>query len=133
RPSKAPSGSQLTAVDEAAFAKAHASPGVRKYARELGVDLGRVPGTGRKDRVLAEDVNNYVKTAVSQMESGVSTGGAGVPAQPDIDYSQFGEVEIVDLPRIRKLSAQAVHKNWLLIPHVTQFDEADITDMEAFR
>lgn len=131
---QAPRGSQLTSVDEAAFAKAHASPAVRKYARELGVDLGRVQGSGRKERILSDDVNTYVKTAVNQLESGgAANGGGGVPTQPDIDYSQFGEIEVVDLPRIRKLSAQAVHKNWLLIPHVTQFDEADITDMEAFR
>ena len=135
-PARPTPGSQLTPVDEKAFAKAHASPAVRKYARELGVDLGRVSGSGRKQRILFDDVKNYVKQAVQKAESGgamAAAGGAGLPAQPDIDYSQFGEVETIELPRIRKLSARAVHKNWLLIPHVTQFDEADITDMEAFR
>ncbi len=128
------SGSGLTPVDEKAFAKAHASPSVRKYARELGVDLGKIKGSGRHERILAEDVNEYVKGAVKQAEgSGAAAGGGGVPAQPDIDYSQFGEIEEVELSRIRKLSAKAVHRNWLLIPHVTQFDTADITEMEAFR
>src|SRR5699024_245344 len=126
-----PAGSGLTPVDEKAFAKAHASPAVRKYARQLGVDLGRITGTGRKQRILFEDVNAYVKDLVQQVEQGAA--GAGLPGQPDIDFSRYGEVETVGLSRIRKLSARAVHDNWLLIPHVTQFDEADITDMEAFR
>jgi len=135
RQTQAPAGSQLTPVNEKAFSKAHAAPGVRKYARELGVDLGQVTGTGRKQRILAADINAYVKATVKAATSGSMAGsaGGGVPAQPDIDFSQFGEIETVELARIRKLSAKAVHKNWLLIPHVTQFDSADITDMEAFR
>ncbi|MES1924164.1 dihydrolipoyllysine-residue acetyltransferase [Salinisphaera sp. T31B1] len=130
--------SKLDNVDEERFGKAHASPSVRKYARELGADLGRMDGSGRKGRITAEDVQSYVKNALSQVQSGGGAsapagGGGGVPAQPDIDFSQFGEVETVPLERIRKISAKAVHKNWLLIPHVTQFDNADITDLEEFR
>lgn len=130
--------SRLKGVDEDRFGKAHASPSVRKYAREIGADLGRVDGSGRKGRITEEDVQSYVKKALSQVQSSASgaapaAGGGGVPAQPDIDFSQFGEVEIVELARIRKISAKAVHNNWLLIPHVTQFDNADITEMEAFR
>ena len=139
-----PSGddsSKLKSVDEERFGKAHASPSVRKFARELGADLGRIEGSGRKGRITEEDVQSYVKDALEQVQSGKSKGGAaapaggggGVPTQPDIDFSQFGEVEITELARIRKISAKAVHKNWLLIPHVTQFDTADITEMEAFR
>ncbi len=107
---------------------------MRKYARQLGVDLGRVEGSGRKGRILEEDVQAFVKQALSPSARGAPAAvGGGVPAQPDIDYSQFGAVETVELSRIRKLSAKAVHNNWLLIPHVTQFDSADITEMEAFR
>jgi len=129
--------SKLKSVDEDRFNKAHASPSVRKYARHLGADLGRIQGSGRKGRILEDDVQAYVKKALEQSQGGASAGApagaGGVPAQPDIDFSQFGEVEIVELARIRKISAKAVHKNWLLIPHVTQFDTADITEMEAFR
>ena len=132
--------SKLKSVDEDRFNKAHASPSVRKYARQIGADLGRIEGSGRKGRILEEDVQTYVKKTLEQVQGGASAGAGsapagsgGVPAQPDIDYSQFGEVETTELPRIRKLSAKAVHRNWLLIPHVTQFDTADITEMEAFR
>lgn len=129
--------SALKAVDEDDFSRAHASPSVRKYARQLGADLGRIQGSGRKGRILEEDVQAHVRRALEQSRgSGVDTaaaGGGDVPAQPDIDFSKFGEVETVELERIRKLSAKAVHRNWLLIPHVTQFDQADITEMEAFR
>jgi len=131
--------SALKNVDEDRFGKAHASPGVRKYARLLGADLGRIQGSGRKGRILEEDVQAYVRKTLEQTQSAgagagsAPAGGGGVPAQPDIDFSKFGEVETVELARIRKLSAKAVHRNWLLIPHVTQFDQADITEMEAFR
>ncbi|MDA3920341.1 MAG: dihydrolipoyllysine-residue acetyltransferase [Salinisphaera sp.] len=131
--------SKLDKIDEDRFGKAHASPSVRKYAREIGADLGRIDGSGRKGRIVAEDVQAYVKKALAQVQgggaasAGAPAGGGGVPLQPDIDFSQFGEVETVPLERIRKISAKAVHKNWLLIPHVTQFDNADITEMEAFR
>ncbi|HET7314198.1 dihydrolipoyllysine-residue acetyltransferase [Salinisphaera sp.] len=131
--------SKLKSVDEGRFGKAHASPSVRKYARELGADLGNIKGSGHKSRITFDDVQSYVKGALDQVQRGQSAsaaapaGGGGVPAQPDIDFSQFGEIETVELERIRKISARAVHKNWLLIPHVTQFDTADITEMEQFR
>jgi pyruvate dehydrogenase E2 component (dihydrolipoamide acetyltransferase) len=116
-------------IDEASFAKAYASPAVRKFARELGVDLGRVEGSGRKGRILKEDVTAYVKRALSQP----ATGGLGVAPMPDIDFSQWGEVESKPLTKINKLTGQNLHRNWVTVPHVTQFDEADITDLEAFR
>lgn len=129
-----PTGSQLAPVDEKAFANAHASPGVRKYARELGVDLVNVKGQGRKGRILQEDVQSHVKQLVEQSKkAGAASAGAGLPEQPEMDYTQFGEVEKTKLSRIRKISARHVHKSWLLVPHVTQFDEADITELEAFR
>ena len=127
-------GSQLAPIDEKAFDTAHASPSVRKYARELGVDLGRVRGSGRKGRILRENVQEYVKQIVAHArQPGAAGAGAGLPEQPEPDYSQFGDVDKVELARIRKLSARAVHRSWLLVPHVTQFDEADITDLEDFR
>jgi len=128
------SGSQLAPVDEKAFSKAHASPAVRKYARELGVDLANVKGNGRKGRILKEDVQGHVKKLVEDAKkTGAAATGSGLPEQPEMDYSKFGEVEKVKLSRIRKISAKHVHRSWLLVPHVTQFDEADITELEDFR
>ncbi len=123
-------------VDEQAFADAYAGPGVRKLARELGVDLGRVQGTGRKGRITPEDLRNWVKSALAG--GGARTGGGAVdgfqwPAMPNIDFSKFGEVELKSLSRIRKVSARNLHRSWLHVPHVTQHDEADVTEMEAFR
>ncbi|USD29265.1 pyruvate dehydrogenase complex dihydrolipoyllysine-residue acetyltransferase [Pseudoalteromonas sp. SCSIO 43201] len=119
---------------------AHASPVVRRLAREFGVNLARVKGTGRKSRVLKEDVQNYVKELVKQVESGQvakggNTGGGelGLIPWPKVDFSKFGEVEEKKLSRINKLSGANLHRNWVQIPHVTQFDEADITELEAFR
>ncbi|MDO6764531.1 pyruvate dehydrogenase complex dihydrolipoyllysine-residue acetyltransferase [Agarivorans sp. 1_MG-2023] len=113
----------------------HASPVIRRLAREFGVDLAKVKASGRKGRIVKEDVQAYVKQAVKVLESGASAGGAGmaVAAWPSIDYSKFGEVEEVPLSRIQKISGPALHRNWVKIPHVTQFDEADISEMEAFR
>ncbi len=134
KPSSESTGSQLAPVDEKAFAKAHASPSVRKYARELGVELANVKGQGRKGRILKEDVQAHVQNLVEQSKkTGAAGAGSGLPEQPELDYSQFGEVEKVKLSRIRKISAKHVHKSWLLVPHVTQFDEADITELEEFR
>ena len=116
-------------IDEVAFSKAYASPAVRKFARELGVDLGQVEGSGRKGRITKEDVQNFVKRALSQPASS----GLGVAPMPEIDFSQWGEVETQPLTKINKLTGEFLHRNWVTIPHVTQFDEADITDMEAFR
>jgi pyruvate dehydrogenase E2 component (dihydrolipoamide acetyltransferase) len=103
---------------------------VRKFARELGVDLGRVSGSGRKGRITREDVQQYVKQALSQGGGG---GGLGVAPMPEIDFSQWGEIESRPLTKINKLTGQFLHRNWVTIPHVTQFDEADITELEAFR
>ncbi|MEW5757843.1 MAG: dihydrolipoyllysine-residue acetyltransferase [Pseudomonadota bacterium] len=117
-------------IDEVSFAKAHASPAVRKFARELGVDLGRVEGTGPKARIIKEDVQNYVKRALAQP---AAAGGLGVAPMPEIDFSQWGAIEAKPLTKINKLTGQFLHRNWVTIPHVTQFDEADITDLEDFR
>ena len=118
-------------IDEVAFSKAYASPSIRKFARELGVDLGQVEGSGRKKRITREDVQNFVKRAMSQ-GSGAG-GGLGVAPMPEIDFSQWGAVDTKPLSKINKLTGQFLHRNWVTVPHVTQFDEADITDMEAFR
>ena len=126
------------AAAPAAF-KAHASPSVRKFARELGVDLARVKGTGPKDRVTAEDVQGFVKgimgAAPAPAPAAVPAHGAalGLLEWPQVDFAKFGPVETKPRSRIKKLSAANLHRNWVMIPHVTQFDEADITDLEAFR
>jgi pyruvate dehydrogenase E2 component (dihydrolipoamide acetyltransferase) len=117
-------------IDEASFAKAYASPSVRKFARELGVDLGKVDGTGRKGRITHEDVQKFVKRVLSQP---AAAGGLGVAPMPEIDFSQWGAVESKPLTKINKLTGQFLHRNWVTVPHVTQFDESDITDMESFR
>jgi len=130
-PPAAPAPSaQLPPVDEATFAHAHASPSVRKFARELGVDLGRVGGSGRKGRVIKEDVKAFVKQALTQ---GTGGGGLAVAPMPEIDFSQWGEVETQPLSKINKLTGKFLHRNWVTVPHVTQFDEADITDLEVKR
>lgn len=120
-------------VDEASFSKAHASPSIRRFARELGVDLGKVKGSGRKGRITKEDVQQFVKSVMQGGTSTSSSTGSGLPVMPEVDFSKFGPVEEKSLARIRKLSAQNLHRNWVVVPHVTQFDEADITEMEAFR
>jgi pyruvate dehydrogenase E2 component (dihydrolipoamide acetyltransferase) len=119
---------------------AHASPGIRRFARELGVDVGRVSGTGPKGRILKEDVQNFVKQAISggaasaaPVATGSGIAGLGLPAWPKVDFAKFGPVEARPLSRIQKISGPALARNWLMIPHVTQQDEADITDLEAFR
>ncbi|KXO11193.1 Dihydrolipoamide acetyltransferase component of pyruvate dehydrogenase complex [Moritella sp. JT01] len=114
----------------------HASPVVRRLAREFGVNLDKVGATGRKGRIAKEDVQTYVKNAVKRLESG-ATGGNGsgmdVLAWPKVDFAKFGEIEVVKMTRIQKISGPNLHRNWVKIPHVTQFDEADITELEAFR
>lgn len=107
----------------------HASPSVRLFARELGVDLTRLDGTGPKGRILREDVQAFVK---SHMTSSAGT-TAALPSMPEVDFSKFGEIEVTELSRIRKLSAKNLHRNWVVVPHVTQFESADITELEAFR
>ena len=111
-------------------AKAHASPSIRRFARELGVALPKVSGSGPKGRITQADVQNYVKAALAQPRG---TGGMQVAEMPVVDFAKFGEVENKPLSRIKKLSGAYLHRNWVTIPHITQHDEADITDMEAFR
>jgi len=131
--SPAPGASaDLGEIDEKGFAAAHASPAVRRFARELGVDLGKVEGGGRKGRILKEDVQGFVKKALSGGAPGAS-GAFALPSMPSVDFSRFGEIEEKPLSRIRKIAAKHLSRAWVTVPHVTQFDEADITEMEAFR
>jgi pyruvate dehydrogenase E2 component (dihydrolipoamide acetyltransferase) len=109
----------------------YAGPSVRLLARELGVDLTQVAGTGPKARIQKDDVNNFVKSALHSGSK--ATGGAGIPQVPAIDFSQFGEIETVKLTKIQKVTADNMQRNWLNVPHVTQFDDADITELETFR
>ena len=123
---------------EETVTKPHASPSVRKFARELGVDLPRVQGSGPKGRILHTDVQAFVKGALSGAAAPAAAKGGGalpfnLPAWPEVDFAKFGPVESKALSRIQKLSGPYLHRNWISIPHVTQFDEADITDLEAFR
>jgi pyruvate dehydrogenase E2 component (dihydrolipoamide acetyltransferase) len=119
---------------DAALPKAihHATPAVRRFARELGVELGAVLGTGRKRRILKEDVKRFVKEALSR-PAGSAAAGAGIEPVAAVDFSKFGEVETRALPRIKKISGPHLHRAWLNVPHVTHHDEADVTELEAFR
>ena len=117
-------------VDEAGFRKAYASPSVRKFARELGADLGQISGSGNKGRILKQDVQDFVKRILT---SGGPGGALGVAPMPEIDFSKFGEIELQPLTKINRLTGQFLHRNWVTVPHVTQFDEADITELEKFR
>ena len=128
-PARPASAHALPQVDELGFSRAHASPSVRKFARELGVDLGRVKGSGQKGRVLLEDVKLFVK---SVMTGAVST-GPSLPKVPVVDFAKFGPVEVSPLSRVRKISGPRLQAAWLNIPHVTQQDEADITALEERR
>ena len=133
--------SQEQVVASAGYA--HATPVIRRLAREFGVNLDKVKGTGRKGRIIKEDIEAYVKTAVKAYESGATAqaagngvangAGLGLLPWPKVDFSKFGEVEEVELSRINKISGANLHRNWVMIPHVTHFDKADITDLEAFR
>ena len=129
----APVAAVSASIDEAGFARAYAGPSVRKLARELGVDLGRVKGTGGKGRISHEDVKAWVKQALS---SGAAQGGAPnsvLPSVPVVDFAKFGPVEVKPIGRIQKISGARLHASWINIPHVTQYEEADITDLEAER
>jgi pyruvate dehydrogenase E2 component (dihydrolipoamide acetyltransferase) len=123
------------AVTDAGFGKAHASPSVRAFARQLEIDLSKVNGTGRKGRILREDVTAFLKssTAAAPAAGGAVQGGMGIPPIPAVDFSKFGPVEDVDMPRIKKISGPALHRSWLNVPHVTHNDEADITDLDKYR
>jgi len=129
----------LEPVAEVAAFKPHASPSVRKFARELGADLSKIPGSGPKGRITLEDVQAFVKGVMTQAPvrapAAAAPGGApfNLPDWPQVDFAKFGPIELKPLSRIRKLSGANLHRNWISIPHVTQFDEADITELEAFR
>jgi pyruvate dehydrogenase E2 component (dihydrolipoamide acetyltransferase) len=131
----APSQAAPTAapIDEAAFSKAYASPSVRKFARELGADLGRIKGTGVKGRITQEDVKAHVKGILGAMQAPAATGGSALPKVPVVDFAQFGPVEIKPLSRIQKISGARLQASWVNLPHVTQHEDADITDLEAAR
>lgn len=119
-------------IDPVSFRKAHASPAIRKFARELGVDLSQVSGSGRNHRILKQNVQDFVKQALKGQL--VSSGSPlGVEPMPEVDFSQWGEIEIKKLSKINVLTGKFLHRNWVNIPHITQFDEADITELEVFR
>ena len=120
----------LTKEDESAV---YAGPLVRKLAREMGVDFANVKGTGPRGRILKEDIQAYVKSLTQQSSSSTVARGSGIPAVPDTDFSQFGECEVLAMTKIEKLTASNMHRSWLNVPHVTQFDDADITELESFR
>ena len=143
-PAAPPAASAGGAIDEAAFALAYAGPAVRKLAREMGVDLGRVKGSGNHGRILREDVQAFAKGGgaaaapapapkAASAPAGGGVGGIDLLPWPKVDFAKFGPVERKDLSRIKKISAANLHRNWVVIPHVTTHDEADITDLEQFR
>lgn len=111
----------------------YAGPAVRKLARQLGVDLGKVTGTGPRNRLQKDDVRGYVKPIVVAAQSGAAIGGSGIPRVPAVDFAKFGDIELVKMSKIKKITADNMTRNWLNVPHVTQWDDADITDLEAFR
>ncbi|MCX7560243.1 dihydrolipoyllysine-residue acetyltransferase [Sulfitobacter sp. F26204] len=130
----APVSATSTPVTDAGFGKAHASPSIRAFARTLDIDITKVNGTGRKGRILREDVTKYLKSTTSATAAGGgASGGIGIPPIPAVDFSKFGPVEDVEMPRIKKLSGPALHRSWLNIPHVTHNEEADITDLDKYR
>ncbi|MEL6478892.1 MAG: dihydrolipoyllysine-residue acetyltransferase [Pseudomonadota bacterium] len=124
----------LAPVDQHAFKAAHASPSVRAFARELGVDLAKLTGSGRKGRILREDVTGFFKKEASPAPAAATAaGGMGIPPIPAVDFSKFGPVEDVEMSRIKKISGPALHRSWLNIPHVTHNEEADITELDQYR
>jgi pyruvate dehydrogenase E2 component (dihydrolipoamide acetyltransferase) len=139
KPAPAPIAEGQPATDPSHTVPPHASPGVRRFARELGVDVSRVTGSGPKGRILKEDVQGFVKQALAggvpaaARAPGGGLSDLGLPAWPKVDFAKFGPIEAKPLSRIQKISGPALARNWVMIPHVTQFDEADITELEAFR
>jgi pyruvate dehydrogenase E2 component (dihydrolipoamide acetyltransferase) len=137
----APAAAPASAAAQVDASKAHASPSIRKFARELGVDLGRVGGSGPKGRITQEDVQKFVKGVLAEASAPkakpAAGGGTGVGLDllpwPSLDFSKFGPTEVVPLSRIKKISGPNLHRNWVMIPHVTQYDESDVTDLESFR
>jgi pyruvate dehydrogenase E2 component (dihydrolipoamide acetyltransferase) len=129
--------SELTAgvapVESAGFARSHASPSVRLLARELGVDLTRVSGTGPKGRILHADLKAWAKRALEGLAAGASGGGAALPRVPVVDFAKFGPIELQPLSRVQRIAGPRLHASWVNLPHVTQFDEADITALEEAR
>jgi len=136
-PSPAPAVASPTAslepIDESKMKSAHAGPSVRRFARELGADLTKVTGSGPKGRILREDVQAYVKTELSRPRGAGGGLGFNLLPMPQVDFAKFGPVQLQALSRIKKLSGANLHRNWVAIPHVTQQDEADITELEEFR
>jgi pyruvate dehydrogenase E2 component (dihydrolipoamide acetyltransferase) len=133
-PVAAPAASAMVAIDEAGFSKAYASPSVRKFAREVGADLSRVSGTGPKERITHEDVKAYVKRILTAPSSaGPAAAGSGLPKVAEVDFAKFGTVEIKPLSRIQRISGARLQASWINLPHVTQYGDADITDLEAVR
>ncbi len=125
---------EAAAPDRITSGIAHASPSVRRFARELGVDITAVEGSGPKGRVTKQDVQDHVKRSLASGQAAAQgTGGFQLPEAPQVDFSKFGETETVELGRIKKISGAHLHRAWLNIPHITQFDEADITELEEFR
>ncbi|MGB5542980.1 MAG: dihydrolipoyllysine-residue acetyltransferase [Gammaproteobacteria bacterium] len=122
---------ELPPIDEQAFSRAHASPAVRRFARELGVDLGQVSGTGSKGRIINEDVKAFVKAVMSGQQ--LASAAPALPAVPEVDFAKYGEIEVQALSRIQKISGPRLHASWINLPHVTQFDQADITELEERR
>jgi pyruvate dehydrogenase E2 component (dihydrolipoamide acetyltransferase) len=138
-PAPAPAPAAASTGPAPSFATAHASPSVRKFARELGVDLNKVKGSGPKSRITQQDVQGFVKSALAAgpasapAGAGGGVGGINLLAWPSLDFSKFGPTESQPLARIKKISGQNLHRNWVMIPHVTHFEDADVTDLEAFR
>ena len=120
-------------MEKSGGARPHASPSVRAFARELGADLTQIRGTGPKGRILKEDVQGFIKGRLAQPMGVSPTGGLAIPTMPEIDFSKFGEIELQPLSRIKKIAGPHLHRSWVVVPHVTQHDEADITELEAFR
>ncbi|MEM9199707.1 MAG: dihydrolipoyllysine-residue acetyltransferase [Pseudomonadota bacterium] len=134
-PAQGERAGSLARVDEGAHKSAHASPSVRAFARQMGVDLASIAGSGRKGRILREDVAGAFKSVTEKAAPAApaATGGSGIPPIPAVDFTKFGPIEDVEMSRIKKLSGPALHRSWLNIPHVTHNEEADITGLDAFR
>lgn len=134
-PEKESKASPTAMIDEGGFKLAYASPSVRRVARDLGVNLIQVTGSGRKQRILKEDIYNHVKAVMTAPAPKAASSGTalGITPMPEIDFSQWGNISTEPLTKINKLTGQYLHRSWVTVPHVTQFDEADITEMEAFR